>query len=251
MGTPVGNLEDLSARAVRLLGEVDVIAAEDTRHTRKLLAHLGLHTPLVSYHQHSPRSRADELCRRLLSGENVALVTNAGMPGVSDPGSALVAEAVSRGITVCPVPGPAALVLALAGSGLPTASFIFDGFLPRKPGPRRRRLAALAEAGVTIVIYESPHRVTALLADVAAVLGDPPVVVAREMTKLHEEFLRGKASEVSAQLRAREQTGRLLGEFTVVIGVGRRSKARRGVGTAEEAAGTASAPGPGAGGAEG
>lgn len=223
VGTPVGNLEDISARAARILGEVDLVAAEDTRHTRKLLAHVGVRTPLVSYHQHSGEGRAEVIFRRLGAGLDVALVTDAGMPGVSDPGTALVAEAVTRGIPVVPVPGPAAFVLALAASGLPTASFIFDGFPPRKSGPRRRRLAALGEAGVTIVIYESPYRVIATLQDVAAALDDPAVAVGRELTKLHEEFLRGPASEVAAELRARQaRDGRLLGEFTVVIGHGRR-----------------------------
>ncbi len=223
VGTPVGNLEDISARAARVLGDADVVAAEDTRRTRRLLAHLGLRKPLVTYHQHSGKGRAEEILRRLTAGSDVALVTDAGMPGVSDPGVALVAEAVGRGLAVVPVPGPAAFVLALAASGLPTASFIFDGFLPRKPGPRRRRLAALGQAGVTIVVYESPYRVIATLEDAAASLDDPPVAVGRELTKLHEEFLRGSASQVAAELRARQaRDGRLLGEFTVVIGHSRR-----------------------------
>lgn len=228
VGTPVGNLEDLAARAGRILAEVDVVAAEDTRHTRKLLSHLGLHKPLVSYHQHSGADRARGLLDRLEAGQDVAVVTDAGMPGISDPGTALVAAAVARSIPVVPVPGPAALVLALAASGLPTASFIFDGFLPRKPGPRRRRLAELGEAGVTIVFYESPYRVAEALGDVATALEDPPVAVGRELTKLHEEFLRGKASEVAAELQARKaRDGRLLGEFTVVVGCGLRKELRK------------------------
>jgi 16S rRNA (cytidine1402-2'-O)-methyltransferase len=229
VGTPIGNLEDLSARAVRVLGEVDIVAAEDTRQARKLLSHLGLRKPLLSYHQHSKQERASELLKRLQGGQNVALVSDAGMPGVSDPGVALVAEAIALGISVTPVPGPAALVMALAGSGLPTASFVFDGFLPRKPGPRRRRLEDLALIGVTVVIYESPYRVVATLRDVAAVMEDPEVSVGRELTKRHEEFLRGRASEVAGCLEAREiQGGRLLGEFTVVIAGGGRRRSRRG-----------------------
>lgn len=221
VGTPVGNLEDLTLRAIRLLGEVDLVAAEDTRQTRKLLSHLDLHTPLVSYHQHSGPGRAAELCRRIEEGASVAVVSDAGMPGISDPGSALVSLVVSRGIRVVPVPGATALALALAASGLPTGSFVFDGFLPRRPGPRRRRLERLGEAGVTIVVYESPYRVVETLRDVAAVLSDPPVAVGRELTKVHEEFLRGRASEVAAGLEARAaREGRLKGEFTVVIGNG-------------------------------
>jgi len=221
LGTPVGNLEDLSARAIRLLSEVDLVAAEDTRHTRKLLTHLGLHPRLVSHHQHSRPDRVSKLLEQLEAGAKVALVTDAGMPGVSDPGWTLVAAAVERGISVVPVPGACALVLALAGSGLPTGSFVFDGFLPRKPGPRRRRLETLAAAGMTIVVYESPHRVIATLQDVAQSLDDPPVAVGRELTKVHEEFLRGKASEVAQTLSERAgKDGRPLGEFTVVIGAG-------------------------------
>lgn len=243
----MGNLEDISARAARVLGEVDLIAAEDTRQARKLLSHLGLHQPLVSYHQHSREARSDDLYRNLQEGRDVALVTDAGMPGVSDPGTALVAGAVARGFSVVPIPGPAALVLALAASGLPTASFLFDGFLPRKSGARRRRLADLGEAGVTIVIYESPHRVVAALEDVAASLDDPTVAVGREMTKLHEEFLRGKASEVAAILKSRqEKNGRLLGEFTVVIGNGDRKARRR-----RSPGGEASTPAQEDGGAQG
>ncbi|MEW6033096.1 MAG: 16S rRNA (cytidine(1402)-2'-O)-methyltransferase [Bacillota bacterium] len=223
VGTPVGNLEDLSPRAARLLGEVSLVAAEDTRRTRQLLTHLGLRTPLLSYHQHSGDARVEEICRRLESGEDVALVTDAGMPAVSDPGWRLVATAVARGLTVSPVPGPTALILALAGSGLPTASFVFDGFPPRRPGPRRRRLETLRDIGATVVLYESPHRIIATLRDVAAVFGDAPVVVGRELTKLHEEFLRGTASEIAAELEARaRRDGRPKGEFTLVIGRGRK-----------------------------
>ena len=228
VGTPVGNLEDLSPRAARTLGAVDLIAAEDTRRTRGLLAHLGLEKPLVSYHQHSRAARLRDLLAHLEAGRDLALVTDAGMPGVSDPGSALVAEAVARGIPVVPVPGPTAFVLALAASGLPTASFIFEGFLPRRSGPRRSRLAELAEAGVTIVFYESPYRVVETMRDVAAVLNDPEVAVGRELTKIHEEFLRGRASEVAARLEARRTgQGRLLGEFTIVVGPGERRRRRR------------------------
>jgi len=225
LGTPVGNLEDLSHRVERLLGEVDLIAAEDTRQTRKLLNHLGLRTRLTTYNQHSPPQRVEEICRRVQAGQNVALVTDAGMPAVSDPGWRLVREAVSRGLEVVPVPGPTALTLALAGSGLPTATFVFDGFLPRRRGPRRRRLAELGRLGVTIVVYESPHRVIDALGDIAEVFGDVKVAVGRELTKVYEEFLRGEVGRVKAELEARrEQDGRLRGEFTLVIGVGSRER---------------------------
>ncbi len=228
IATPIGNLEDMGARAARLLGEVDLIAAEDTRQTRKLLAHLGVRAPMISYHAHSGEGRSEEILDRVAAGRNVAVVSDAGMPGISDPGAALVAKAVRRGLAVSPIPGPSALVLALAGSGLKTGSFIFDGFLPRRSGPRRRRLEELSRPGVTIVVYESPHRVVATLNDVAAALGDPEVAVARELTKVYEEFLRGKASEVAAQLEARTWggPGRPKGEFTVVIGVGDRPRNR-------------------------
>ena len=219
VGTPVGNLEDLSRRVIRILGEVQVIAAEDTRHTRRLLAHLDLHTPLISYHQHSGPGREEHICRRLAAGESVALVTDAGMPGVSDPGWRLVSTAVRRGIPVSPIPGPSAVILALAASGLPSASFVFDGFLPRRPGPRRRRLETLRRIGTTVVLYESPYRVTSTLRDVEDVLSDPPVAGGRELTKLYEEFLRGTAGEVASELEARAaRDGRLRGEFTLVIG---------------------------------
>ncbi len=240
VGTPIGNLEDLAARAGRVLAEVDLVAAEDTRQARKLLSHLGLHKPLVSYHQHSGAGRVEEICRHLEAGESVAVVSDAGMPGVSDPGTALVSKVVERGLPVVPVPGPAALILALAGSGLPTGSFIFDGFLPRKPGPRRRRLVELGQTGVTIVLYESPYRVAQTLRDAAEALDDPPVAVGRELTKLYEEFLRGKASDVARALEERAaRDGRLLGEFTLVIGPPAGARRRRG---------KVNAPGRGAGG---
>ncbi|MCL6580738.1 MAG: 16S rRNA (cytidine(1402)-2'-O)-methyltransferase [Firmicutes bacterium] len=229
VGTPLGNLEDLSPRAATVLASVDLVAAEDTRRTRRLLTHLGISRPMVSYHQHSREGRQREILERLEDGQNVALVTDAGMPAISDPGWRLVAAAVARGITVVPIPGPTALVLALAASGLPTASFIFDGFLPRGTGPRRRRLLELGASGVTIVLYESPYRIIETLQDIAEVLGDPPVAVGRELTKIHEEFLRGRASEVAAELRSRaERDGRCLGEFTLVIGWGERRRPGRG-----------------------
>jgi len=219
LGTPVGNLEDLSHRVERLLGEVDLIAAENPRHTLRLLNHLGFRTPLTTCNQHSSWHKIDEICRAVESGRDVALVTDAGLPGVSDPGWRLVREAAARGLRVVPVPGPSALVLALAGSGLPTGTFVFDGFLPRRPGPRRRRLEELGALGVTIVIYESPYRVVDTLEDVAAVFGEVEVAVARELTKVHEEFLRGEVARVTEELRTRqERDGRLRGEFTLVIG---------------------------------
>lgn len=226
VGTPVGNLEDISARVARILAEADVIAAEDPRHTRGLLTHLGLKTPLISYNQHSDEARTAEICRRVAQGEQVAVVTDAGMPGISDPGWRLAAAASAQNLPVVPVPGPSALTLALAGSGLPTASFVFDGFLPRRPGQRRRRLAELGALGVTIVFYESPHRVIDALRDVGAAFGDTvPVAVGRELTKLHEEFLRGQAREVADLLELRRSgEKRLRGEFTVVVGWGERKR---------------------------
>jgi len=167
--------KDLSHRVERLLGEVDLIAAENPRHTLRLLNHLGFRTPLTTCNQHSSWHKIDEICRAVESGRDVALVTDAGLPGVSDPGWRLVREAAARGLRVVPVPGPSALVLALAGSGLPTGTFVFDGFLPRRPGPRRRRLEELGALGVTIVIYESPYRVVDTLEDVAAVFGEVEV----------------------------------------------------------------------------
>lgn len=214
VATPIGNLSDMTFRAVETLKSVDLIACEDTRHSRKLLDHYGIDKPLVSLHEHNEAARSAELAGRMAEGLSIALITDAGTPIVSDPGFRLVREAVSRGIRVTPIPGPSASVAALSASGLPSNEFFFAGFLPRKEGERRRRLEQLLRMGSTIILYEAPHRILATLGEVAAVMGDPEICIARELTKLHEEFLRGKAGEVAAHLRSR---GEIRGEFTLLI----------------------------------
>jgi 16S rRNA (cytidine1402-2'-O)-methyltransferase len=215
VATPIGNLEDITHRALRILREVDLIACEDTRHTRKLLDHYGISKPLTSYHEHNEAARAQELVEKLLAGASVALVSDAGMPLVSDPGYRVAAAAIAAGIQVIPVPGPSAVVAALAASGLPTDSFYFGGFLPAKSGQRIRTLESLREHPSTLIFYEAPHRILAALADVEQVLGTRHVVVARELTKIHEEFLRGPVAEVRATLESRSATK---GEITLLIG---------------------------------
>jgi 16S rRNA (cytidine1402-2'-O)-methyltransferase len=216
VATPIGNLEDMTFRAVRILKEVDLIACEDTRHTRHLLDHYAIRTPTISYHEHNETSRAGELMDRLGAGQSIALVSDAGTPLISDPGYRVVAAAVAGGFAVIPVPGPSAAIAALAASGLPTDAYRFCGFLPSKPGQRRRSLEALAGEPVTLVIYEAPHRILETLADLNAVLGNRPAVVAREITKVHEEFLRGDLESVRTTLAGRESPNR--GEFTIVVG---------------------------------
>lgn len=215
MATPIGNLEDITYRAVRVLGEADLIACEDTRQTRKLLEHYGIRKPTISYHEHNENERSEELAGRLRAGEVIALVSDAGMPLVSDPGYRLVRAALEAGIAVEPVPGASAALAALAASGLPTDSFHFGGFLPAKPGQRARVLEALAEETATLIFYEAPHRIVEALETVEQVLGPRPVVVARELTKVHEEFVRGTASAVRAELAERDA---VKGEITLLIG---------------------------------
>ena len=215
VATPIGNLEDITYRAVRVLREAGAIACEDTRQTRKLLERYAIDRPTVSYHEHNEAERAAELVARMQGGETVALVSDAGMPLVSDPGYRLVRAAVDAGIPVEPVPGPSACLAALAASGLPTDAFHFGGFLPPKAGQRQRALEALAGEEATLVFYEAPHRILETLEAVEAALGPRPVVVARELTKLHEEFLRGTAAEVRAALAARDA---VKGEITLLIG---------------------------------
>ena len=198
VATPIGNLEDLSPRARRILGEASLIAAEDTRVTRKLLTHFQIRTPLTSYHAHSEGRKAAGLIERLLAGENVALVSDAGTPGISDPGAELVRAAVEAGIRVEPIPGPSALVAALCASGLPTAHFLFHGFLPRSRGDQRKTLQPLRNLPHTLVFYEAPGRVGNTLAVLREELGDRPAVLAREVTKKFEEFRRGRLSELEA-----------------------------------------------------
>src|SRR6202790_1350547 len=216
VATPIGNLEDITLRAVRVLKEVDVIACEDTRQTQKLLNHYGITTRTTSYHQHNEMTRSAELVKEMQEGASVALVTDAGMPGISDPGYRLVALAIRHRIPVVPIPGPSAFLAALVASGLPTDSFRFSGFLPAKRGERRAALEAIRTSPRTQVFYEAPHRIIEALADVVETLGkDRQVVIAREVTKLHEEFLRGRAGDVLEALRARDG-GK--GEITLLIG---------------------------------
>lgn len=215
VATPIGNLEDMSYRAVRILKEAALIACEDTRQTRKLLDHYEITTPMVSYHEHNETARAEELIARLRQGANIAQVSDAGMPGISDPGYRVVKLAIEHGIPVVPVPGASAMVTALAASGLPTDAFEFRGFLPSKSGQRRTELESLAQLQHTAVFYEAPHRIAETLEDIVRALGaERPVVIARELTKLHEEFVRGTAAEVLGKLQGREMRG----EITLLIG---------------------------------
>jgi 16S rRNA (cytidine1402-2'-O)-methyltransferase len=215
VATPIGNLEDITYRAVRVLKEVDLIACEDTRHTRTLLDRYDIRTPTISYHEHNEVERAGELAERLRAGAAIALVSDAGMPLISDPGYRLVRAAIENGAAVQPVPGASAALAALAASGLPADAFRFCGFLPPKPGQRSKTLEALAEEHSTLIFYEAPHRILEALEAIENVLGPRPVVVARELTKIHEEFLRGTAAEIGAQLAARDT---VKGEMTVLIG---------------------------------
>ena len=217
VATPIGNLEDISARARRILGEVDLIACEDTRQTRKLLDRYGIAKPLVSYHEHNEQARAKELLDYLQAGKNIALVSDAGTPLVADPGYRLVEQAREQGVTVSPIPGPSALLAALSASGLATDSFLFHGFLPAKKGQRRKLLEELKAFEATLVFFEAPHRILETLEDIAETLGPRPVVLARELTKIHEEFLRGTAAELRAAL---EQRAAIKGEITVMVGRG-------------------------------
>jgi 16S rRNA (cytidine1402-2'-O)-methyltransferase len=215
VATPIGNLEDMTFRAVRILREVDWIACEDTRETRKLLDHYSIEKPTISYHDHNEIERSKELTSRLVNGESGAIVSDAGMPLISDPGYRLVRAAVEAGVRVQPVPGASASLTALAASGLPTDSFHFVGFLPSRPGQRDHALEALRNERSTLIFYEGPHRILETLEAVQRVLGPRPVVLARELTKIHEEFLRGTAAEIADQLRHRDA---LKGEMTLLIG---------------------------------
>lgn len=217
VATPIGNLEDITYRAVRILREANVIACEDTRQTRKLLDHYGIATPAVSYHEHNEGHRTAELLRRLEAGVTVALVSDAGTPLISDPGFHLVREARAAGIAVVPVPGASASISALSASGLPTDAFRFGGFLPQKKSQRVEALRELAGDASTLIFYEAPHRILDTLEDVEAAMPGRPVVVAREVTKLHEEFLTGTAAEVRAALAGRDT---VRGEITLLIGKG-------------------------------
>lgn len=215
VSTPIGNLEDITYRAVRILKEADWIACEDTRTTRRLLDHYAIATRAISYHDHNETERAEELVERLVQGENGALVSDAGTPLLSDPGYRIVHAAAAAGIRIEPLPGPSALLAALVVSGLPTDQFHFGGFLPARQGQRRRLLESLSDETATLIFYEAPHRITESLDDIAAVMGNRDVVAARELTKMYEEVLRGTAAEISATLASRDS---IRGEFVVLIG---------------------------------
>lgn len=229
VATPIGNLEDITLRALRVLKEVDVIACEDTRQTQKLLNHYAIATRTTSYHEHNEITKSTELVKQMQEGANVALVTDAGMPGISDPGYRLIELAIQYHVPVVPVPGASAFLAALVASGLPTDSFRFNGFLPSKRGERRAALDAIKNSLCTQVFYEAPHRVIETLEDIVEVLGaERNVVLAREVTKLHEEFLRRHAGEVLEILKARDA---VKGEITLLIGKAEKGDARVETGT--------------------
>lgn len=214
VATPIGNLDDITIRAVKTLDGVDLVAAEDTRHTSRLLAHYGIRTPLISYHEHNEAQRTPQLVEKIRAGSAVALVSDAGTPSVSDPGFRLVRAAIENGLDIFPIPGVSAVVTALSASGLPTDSFVFVGFVPKKTGKRMDVLRSLAGEPRSLVFYESPRRVTALLHDLVDLMGDRPAVLAREMTKLHEEFIRGRLTQIQAELANRPE---VKGECTLLV----------------------------------
>jgi len=233
VATPIGNLEDVSARALRVLREVDVVAAEDTRHTRRLLQHFGIPARVVSLHEHNERARATSLVERVRSGESIALVTDAGSPGIADPGFPLVRAAVAEGVRVESIPGPSAVIAALQVSGLPTDAFLFAGFLPPRSAARRRRLEELSGLRETVVVFETPHRIEGCLADLEVVWAERPIALVRELTKVHEQVLRGTPSEVRTALKADWRRG----EMVLVLGGwtrAARGPARPGRGPDEE-----------------
>jgi 16S rRNA (cytidine1402-2'-O)-methyltransferase len=213
VATPIGNLEDITLRAVRVLKEVDVVAAEDTRHTQILLNRHDIHTPLTSYHEHNEKTKAQELVTRLARGQNVALVSDAGTPAISDPGFRLVVQAIRAGVRIIPVPGASALTTVLSASGLPTDRFVFEGFLPARKTQRRERLQTLRDETRTLIFYEAPHRLKDTLGDIRELLGNREAVLAREVSKIHEEFLRGPVSELVRALGS----GDIRGEVTLII----------------------------------
>ena len=214
VATPIGNLEDMTFRAVRILQAVDMIAAEDTRHTGRLLQHFQVKTPQISYHEHNSHSRIPELLEHLQYGKAIALVSDAGMPGISDPGYELIKACIDNGITVVPIPGASAVITALSAAGLPTDRFIFDGFLPAKSQQRQKYLESLQGESRTLVFYESPHRLRDTLADLGTILGsDRSIVIARELTKLYEEFWRGTITEGITHYQDKEPQG----EYTLLV----------------------------------
>ena len=215
VATPIGNLADITHRALQVLNDVDLIACEDTRHTHKLLSHYGITTKTISYHEHNEQQRASELIERLKQGTNIAVVSDAGTPSISDPGFRLVRAAIENEITIVPVPGPSALITALIAAGLPTDEFFFAGFLPSRANARRARLSELQAVPGTLIFYEGPHRLAETLKDAYEILGEREAVVARELTKLHEEIKRGRLSALTADFANRKQD--LRGEIVVLI----------------------------------
>ena len=213
VATPIGNLEDITLRAIRILKEADLIAAEDTRHTRHLLDRYQIETQLTSYHDHNKEEKAPVLVARMLEGKSVALVSDAGTPGISDPGYFLINLAIDQQIPVVPIPGATAAIAALSISGLPTDNFVFEGFLPAKHTARQKRLQELTNEKRTVIFYEAPHKIIAAVEDMLDVLGDRLAVVTRELTKIHEETIRGTLSEVLARLKQ----GTIKGEFTIIL----------------------------------
>jgi len=221
ISTPIGHMEDITLRAIRVLSEVDLIAAEDTRHTRKLLAHYEISAPLVSYHDHNKEKRTPELLAKLKAGTSIALVTDAGTPSISDPGHYIVREAIRQAVPIVPIPGTSAVTAALSVSGLPTDSFVFIGFVPRKSAKRKQLLDALSQEPRTLVFYESPKRLVRLMGEILDVMGDRESVIARELTKIHEEILRGPLSGLVKMISERSH---LKGECTLLVGGEARDK---------------------------
>ncbi len=210
VATPIGNLSDITHRALQVLRDVDLIACEDTRHTHKLLSHYGITTKTVSYHEHNEQQRAEQLIDQLKQGSNIAVVSDAGTPAVSDPGFRLVRAAIENEVAVVPVPGPSALISALVAAGLPTDEFFFAGFLPARTNARRARLSELQSVPGTLIFYEAPHRLAATLKDAYEILGERDAVVARELTKVHEEIRRGRLSELSEHYEREEPRGEIV-----------------------------------------
>jgi 16S rRNA (cytidine1402-2'-O)-methyltransferase len=223
VSTPIGNLEDISIRAIRILKEVDLIAAEDTRHTGILLKHFGIQTPLTSYFQGNELKKKELILSNLRKGHRVALVSDAGTPGISDPGFRLIQAAIEDQVSIIPIPGPSAVIAALSVSGLPTDAFIFRGFLPHKSKKKRDLLSELKEVRETLVFYESPHRISETLKDILEILGDREMALTRELTKIYEEILRGKVTEIQTRIADRQ----LKGEITLIISGKLREKMSR------------------------
>jgi 16S rRNA (cytidine1402-2'-O)-methyltransferase len=216
VATPIGNLEDITLRALRTLKEADFIACEDTRHTLKLLNHYDIHKPLLSYYQHSKIAKTELLVKMLKEGKNIALVTDSGTPGISDPGFVIINRSIKEGIDVVPIPGPSALITAIIASGLPTNGFVFWGFLPRKKGKIKKELEKATQAGKTVIIYESPFRILGTVEIIREVIGNCEMAVAREMTKKFEEIIRGKAEDIINRLKEHP----IKGEIVIIVSPG-------------------------------